>query len=446
MRAVFFLIGVAIPIGSSILAPAEAGRYQRAEHQYQNQKDSSKPSQTETLPPLSYVCPMAGDEDVIEDTPGRCRKCGMELKPIRLDTAWTCPVHAAVMRPGPGKCPIDARELVQVTVAVSWTCRGTDVDALAPATCADGSAMVKKFTPRPHGNHNPQHGGIFFMAPDNWHHLEGALPRAGVFRLYLYDDYTKPLPRDQVQKTTARLVLNETFDQATKTSKELSAVPLVPAQNGRYLEARIAQGSLPAQMTAKIKFQPAASEHRFDFTFAEYSKEPAFGITQVSPERSRGASAARSREAPPVQAQLPGAGPPKPTAAAPPAPPSAAAASTGVDPGLIPLPIPESVPEILTQLAQRTEQVRRFIDQGSFASVYVPAFQAKDLALALDQHTKDLSSDRRKLADPAIKQLVRSAWLLDAFGDLGNREHIGQAFEQFVAAAKEVESAFSGSK
>ena len=284
------------------------------------------------------------------------------------------------------------------------------------------------------------------MAPDNWHHLEGALPRAGVFRLYLYDDYTKPLPRDQVQKTTARLVLNETFDQATKTSKELSAVPLVPAQNGRYLEARIAQGSLPAQLTAKIKFQPAASEHRFDFTFAEYSKEPAFGITQVSPERSRGASAGRSREAPPVQAQLPGAGPPKPAAAAPPAPPSAAAASTGVDPGLIPLPIPESVPEILTQLAQRTEQVRRFIDQGSFASVYVPAFQAKDLALALDQHTKDLSSDRRKLADPAIKQLVRSAWLLDAFGDLGNREHIGQAFEQFVAAAKEVESAFSGSK
>ena len=389
---------------------------------------------------------MAGDEEVIEDAPGRCRKCGMELKPIRLDTAWTCPVHAAVMRPGPGKCPIDARELVQVTVAVSWTCRGTDVDALAPAACADGSAMVKKFTPRPHGNHNPQHGGIFFMAPDNWHHLEGALPRAGVFRLYLYDDYTKPLPRDQVQKTTARLVLNETFDQATKTSKELSAVPLVPAQNGRYLEARIARATLPAQMTAKIKFQPAASEHRFDFTFAEYSKEPAFGITRASPERSRGASPERSGATPPVQAQPPGAGPPKPAAAPPAASPSAAAASTGVDPGLIPLPIPESVPEILTQLAQRTEQVRRFIDQGSFASVYVPAFQAKDLALALDQHTKDLSNDRRKLADPAIKQLVRSAWLLDAFGDLGNREHIGQAFEQFAAAAKELQNAFSESK
>src|SRR5262245_18407951 len=102
--------------------------------------------QAETLPPVSFVCPMDGDEDVIEDAPGKSRKCGMELKPIRLDSAWTCPVHAAVMKPGPGKCPIDARDLVQVMVVVSWTFPGTDVDALAPAKCADGSAMVKKFT------------------------------------------------------------------------------------------------------------------------------------------------------------------------------------------------------------------------------------------------------------------------------------------------------------
>ena len=440
MRLAFLLIAVAVPIGA--LGPAEAGHYLpflppvEAGRARRSQEAGSKAAaQAEPLPPLSYVCPMAGDEDVIEDAPGRCRKCGMELKPIRLDTAWTCPVHAAVMKPGPGKCPIDSRELVQVTVAVSWTCRGTDVDALAPATCADGSAMVKKFTPRPHGNHNPQHGGLFFMAPDNWHHLEGTLPRAGVFRLYLYDDYTKPLPRDQVQKASARLVINETFDPATKTSKEISAVPLVPAQNGRYLEARIAQTTLPAQMAAKVRFQAAAPEHRFDFTFAEYSKEPAFDSVQPRPTPA----------APPVRNEPPAAVPPGPAATAPPSP-SAAAVSTGVDPGLISLPIPESVPEILAQLAQRTEQVRRFIDQGSFASVYVPAFQAKDLALALDPHTKDLSGDRRKLAAPAIKQLVRSAWLLDAFGDLGNREHIGEAFEQFVAAEKEVQSAFGGAR
>jgi hypothetical protein len=391
-------------------------------------------SQADKLPPISYVCPMVQDAEVIEDKTGKCPKCGMELVPIRLDSVWTCPVHSVIKESKPGQCPIDHRDLVQVTMQLSWTCPGRP-DSNSPGTCPDGTARAKKYSPRAHGNHNPQHGGQFFMAPDNWHHLEGTLPRAGVFRLYLYDDYTKPLPRDQVQKTTARLVLNETFDQSTKTSKEVSAVRLVPAQNGRYLEARIGQAALPAQMTAKIKFQPAAAEHRFDFTFAEYSKEPIAPTTNTT---------ARAAAATPPQP--PAAAAPTPAASAAPAASSssAAAAPAGVDPGLVPLPIPDSVPEILTQLAQRTEQVRRFIDQGSFASVYVPAFQAKDLALALDQRTKDLSSDRRRAADPAIKQLVRSAWLLDAFGDLGNREHIAEAFEQFAAAAKEIQTVFAG--
>ena len=428
MRLVLFLIGFALATGAAGSGPAVAG----------------SAAQSQKLPPVSYVCPMAGDEDVVEDAPGQCRKCRMQLEPIRLDAAWTCPVHAAVMKDAPGKCPIDRRELVQVTVAVSWTCPGTAVDVLTPGTCANGAPMVKKFTARAHGNHNPQHGGLFFMAPDNWHHLEGTYPRAGVFRLYLYDDYTKPLPRDQVRKTTARLVLTEAFDPATRTAREEFAVPLVPAQNGRYLEARVGKMSFPARMTAKIKFQPAASEHRFDFAFAEYSTVP------VMPRTTGNAAAPAPAPAPEAGNT---AGTPAPrnavstaasTAAV--AAPSGGASSIGIDPGLVPLPVPDTVPEILAQLEQRTEQVRRFIDQGAFASVYVPAFQAKDLALALDERTKDLEADGRRTVDPAIKRLVRSAWLLDAFGDLGNREHITEAFAQFAAAVKDVQAAFAVKK
>ena len=43
---------------------------------------AAKPAQSRgdiNLPPISYVCPMAGDEDVIEDHAGKCRKCGMDL-------------------------------------------------------------------------------------------------------------------------------------------------------------------------------------------------------------------------------------------------------------------------------------------------------------------------------------------------------------------------------
>jgi hypothetical protein len=122
----------------------------------------------------------------------------------------------------------------------------------------------------------------------------------------------------------------------------------------------------------------------------------------------------------------------------------APASASGVDPGLVPLPIPDTVPEMLAQLAQRTEQIKRFIDQGSFANVYVPAFQAKDLALALDERMKDLRPDQLKVAGPAIKRLVRSAWLLDAFGDIGNRQQISEAYAQFAAAVKDVESVFPG--
>ena len=77
-----------------------------------------------------------------------------------------------------------------------------------------------------------------------------------------------------------------------------------------------------------------------------------------------------------------------------------------------------------------------------FAAVYVPAFQAKDLALALDEHKKELSPEQLKIAEPAITRLVRSAYLLDAFGDIGNKQQIAEAYSKFVEAANDIQSAF----
>src|SRR5215471_1327111 len=121
---------------------------------------SAKPSTAadQKLPPLSYVCTMAGDEDVIEDKPGTCRKCGMKLVPIRLDSVWTCPVHAAVIKDQPGKCPIDKRDLVQMTMSVGWVCPGNAgvKPSLDPGSCPDGTPRQRQYSPRAHGNHNPQ--------------------------------------------------------------------------------------------------------------------------------------------------------------------------------------------------------------------------------------------------------------------------------------------------
>ena len=108
----------------------------------------------------------------------------------------------------------------------------------------------------------------------------------------------------------------------------------------------------------------------------------------------------------------------------------------------MPLPIPETVPEMLAQLRARDQQIKAFIDRGAFASVYVPAFQAKDVALALDDKKGGLPAERQRVVGPAVSEVVRTAYLLDAFGDLGNRQQIVDAYARFAAAVKQLETAF----
>lgn len=417
MRSAVLVLLVALVPARALRAGAAPPR-QPAAQQQATQKE---------LPPLSYVCLMMGDEDVIDDKPGKCPKCGMTLVPIRLVSVWTCLQQPGlVTRDTPGKCPVDGQPLVQMTMAVSWTCAGSSTESSKPGTCQDGSPMKAQYKLRPHGNHNPQHGGQFFMAPDNWHHLEGTYPQAGDFRLYLYDDYTKPLARAQQQLVTGTI---EVFGKS---------YPLKVAANRRYLEAKI-DAALPATMQARIKFKPDGQSNVFDFNFEKYSKDAtgaAPTVTKAAPTPPVAPKAVPTPAVPAPAASTAGA----PTAAAPSPAPSVPA---GVDPALIPLPIPDAVPDLVDQLRTRTAQIASLIDKGLFADVYVPAFQAKDLALALEAHEKELPVEQQRVVEPAIANLVRAAYLLDAFGDLGNKQQISAAFVEFSAASTDILGAFS---
>ena len=69
--------------------------------------------------------------DVVEEKPGTCPLCRMALVPVRLESVWSCPLHAAITRSGHGTCPICGRELVQMTMALTWTCKGRpDIDVM----------------------------------------------------------------------------------------------------------------------------------------------------------------------------------------------------------------------------------------------------------------------------------------------------------------------------
>ena len=70
----------------------------------------------------SYMCPMLKDADVLEDHPGKCPKCGMELKPVRIVKAWSCLNNTAFIQDSPGKCRTNGTDLVPITASMFWVC------------------------------------------------------------------------------------------------------------------------------------------------------------------------------------------------------------------------------------------------------------------------------------------------------------------------------------
>ena len=360
------------------------------------------------LPPMSWTCPM--HPDIVDDKAGNCPVCKMALVAVRLELDWSCPVHTSVIETKAGHCPICRRNLVQITASVSWICAGhPEVTANSPGPCSlDGRPMVVARARRPHGDHNPRHGGIFFMAADNTHHLEGTYPRAGVFRVFLYDEYTRPLALKGVM---ARAVTKEMVDQSSNVPRDVEAFPLRPSRDGTYLEAQLgpqATGQTPVQVTAKIRFTPDAAEQRFDFSFQTATNEPT-PPTQASRVTSPAAPMTSSPATLPV--------------------PDAPAAST-------------TTPALLTSLTTAAEQVRTLLEQGAYMDMYFPALAAKEAALALDDRTGELPTDRRGAASDAVKRVVLGAWLIDAYGDIGDKLKLTEAFDAFAGAVSDLKSVY----
>jgi hypothetical protein len=124
-----------------------------------------------------------------------------------------------------------------------------------------------------HMDHKSKHGGSFFMALDNVHHLEGILVPPGTFRVYLYDDHTKPLKAEETRKASGTVQVGE--------SEDAPKIDLTPGKKKETLEANLGNGvKFPVNLTLLLHLpgmEPGAKPELFNFTFTQFTDERAPG-------------------------------------------------------------------------------------------------------------------------------------------------------------------------
>ena len=134
-----------------------------------------------------------------------------------------------------------------------------------------------------HSRHQPQHGGQFIMAEDNWHHVEGTLPSSTQVKLFLYDNFSMPLSALGVTATLRVTVKHRNRKEGTEPQHKV--VDTTPGPEGTTLVAAIPEGTpWPIETRAIVTF-PGKNPFTFDYQFKEVSVEPAPGAHGVDDTR-----------------------------------------------------------------------------------------------------------------------------------------------------------------
>ena len=130
----------------------------------------------------------------------------------------------------------------------------------APTETVDPNAAT-------HQDHDPRHGGTFFMVADGFHHIEGTYPRQGRFQLYAYDDHTRAISAEPLSGWVE-----------VDTDPSAKRHPLRFDSSCDCLVADIQPvPAFPAQLSARVKFPvrgTGTGEHYlYNFEFPAVTQE-----------------------------------------------------------------------------------------------------------------------------------------------------------------------------
>jgi len=105
--------------------------------------------------------------------------------------------------------------------------------------------------------------------------------------------------------------------------------------------------------------------------------------------------------------------------------------------------LPATVPELLAVLRTRQDEVRDQLGSGQTSTVYLAAFAAKDVALALEDHLGEIPASSRAAALDAVQRVVLTAWQMDTFAEMGDLEKVTHTHDQFSAAVAALIAAYA---
>src|SRR6185369_4211134 len=120
-----------------------------------------------------------------------------------------------------------------------------------------------------------------------------------IFRVYFYDDFTRPLAITGFSATAVRT------DSNGKPIASPIAIKPGRTRDRNTLETAIPGATLPANFTLRVKFKADDKERQFDFAFTEYSREPVAGRPQPTPPTSPTPATTPTAPAPPTTHVVP---------------------------------------------------------------------------------------------------------------------------------------------